>query len=261
MATGLENLSSHMSSLALTEMEWVTSNQGEASTVISHDTKHQNIQSMEPEITSRSDAGISSLLAKRTTAVQDQLHHFRNFLSQPNTQSSVVGPSCATTTSVHSTSAPMLNQTTFCSHMHSNSHMAVEPMVDQNVNAQAVTQGKVVNSCLKDARGMPSNQVSIVAQTSTSAVDTQMEVKECELSKEQQGRPIKESGVSREPSLPDDRPAEGKRLAAEVNFQSQVPSSKNVSSDVKVHPSLVKGITIPTCFLKLMGSFINGLAR
>lgn len=281
MATGLENLSSHMSSLALTEMEWVTSNQGEASTVINHETKHQNIQSTGCDVTLRSEGGVSSLLAKRTTAVQDQLLHFRNFLSQPNTQSSVAGPSCATTTSVHSASAPMLNQTTFCSRLHSNSHATMEPVGDPNVNAQPTIQGKgmqQLNPCLKDTSAMLSNQIAVASQSSTSVLDNQMEVKEHELSKLQQGCMLKESGFARDPSLVDDRAAQGKRLTADViDIQSQVPSSKSLSSDTKSEPSKLdkkdkipsgKGASVPRkrnydpeLFFKVNGKLYQKLGK
>ncbi|PON59792.1 Dual specificity protein kinase TTK [Parasponia andersonii] len=277
MATGLENLSSHMSSLALTEMEWVVGNQGEASTVINHEMKHQNT---ECDITLRSDGGIS-LLAKRTTAVQDQLHHFRNFLSQPNTQSSVVGPSCATTTSVHSTSAPMLNQTTFCSRLHSDSHAALEPMGDLNVNSHPVTQGKILHQsspCVKDDHGMLNDQIAVAAQSSASAVDTQMEVKEYELSKVQQDSVLKESDLAGDPSLLDDRPAEGKRLATgAIDFQSHISSSKSLSSDVKSEHSKLdkqdrvagaKGASVPRkrnydpdLFFKVNGKLYQRLGK
>ncbi|KAL5558350.1 hypothetical protein UlMin_034561 [Ulmus minor] len=234
MATGLENLSSHMGSLALTEMEWVSASQGEASTGINHDLKNQNMQNTESNITFRSDGGISSLLGKRTTAVQDQLHHFRNFLSQPNTQSSVVGASCATTTYVHSTSAPLLNQTTICSRLHSKSHSA-EPLGNFNVTAQPISQGKCMqpsNTCLKDTCGMLGGQIATVAQTSTSATDTQMEVKKEELSKEQQGCVHKESGSDGNLSLKG-RPTDGKQLTADVtDVRSQAPS-KSFTSDVR----------------------------
>lgn len=232
MATGLEILSSHMSSLALTEMEWVAGNQGEASTVINHEMKNQNT---ECDITSRSEVGTSSHLAKRTTAVHDQLQHFRNFFSDPNNQASVVGPSCATTTSVHSTSAPMLNQTTLCSRLHSDSHMALESKGDLNINSHPVTQGKIMQPSsprLKDNAGMLNDQIAIAVQSSNSVVDTQMEVND--FSKVQQGSMLKERDFAGDPSLLDDRPAEGKRVdAGAIDFQSQVPSSKSLPSDVK----------------------------
>ncbi|KAG6655580.1 serine/threonine-protein kinase MPS1 isoform X1 [Carya illinoinensis] len=241
MATGLENLSSHMGSLALTEMEWIASSQVEASTIVNHDSKHRNFQNTESEISLRSDGGITSLLAKRTTAVQDQLHQFKNFLSQPATQSSVVGPSCATTTSVHSTSAPMLNLTTCSSHLHrdSSSHVAVESLGDFNKNASSASQGNMVklsNPSPKDTSGMLIGQASIAAKASNSAMDIRMEVKEYDLSKERQNRVPKESNAPENPSLLDDKSTKG--YAGDVtNVQSQPPLSKNTSSNAKLESS------------------------
>lgn len=232
-----------MGSLALTEMEWIASNQVEASTVVNHDLKHQSFHNTDSEISLRSGAGITSLLAKRTTVVQDQLHQFRNFLSQPSTQSSVVGPSCATTTSVHSTSAPMLNLTTCSSHLHrdSSSHVAVEPLVDINSNSQCKGQGNVVqvsNPSPKNVGEMLIDQKAIAGKASNSAIDTHVEVKQYGLSKEQQGRVPKESDIPENPSLHDNKSTKGKGYAGDVtNVQSQGPLSKNSSSDVKLEPS------------------------
>jgi serine/threonine-protein kinase TTK/MPS1 len=242
MATGLENLSSHMGSLALTEMEWIASNHVEASTVVNHDSKHRNFQNSEPEISLRSDGGIASLLAKRTTAVHDQLHQFRNFLSQPATQSSVVGPSCATTTSVHSTSAPMLNLTTCSTHLHrdSGSHVAVEPLGDFNMHSQNISQGNVVqlsNPLPKDTSGKLIDQKAIAGKASNCAIDTQTEVKEYDLFKEQKDGVTKESNIPENPPLLDNS-TKGKGYAGDVtNVQSQAPLSKGSSSDVKLEPS------------------------
>ena len=240
MATGLENLSSYMGSLALTEMEWIASNQADASTVVNHELKHQSFHNTDSE---RSGAGITSLLAKRTTVVQDQLHQLRNFLSQPATQSSVVGPSCVTTTSVHSTSAPMLNLTTCSSHLHRDSsyHVAVEPLVDININSQCKGQGNAVqlsNPSPKDVGEMLIDQKAIAGKASNSAIDTHVEVKQHDLSKEQQGRVTKESDIPENPSLHDSKSTKGKGYAGDVtDVQSQGPLSKNSSSDVKLETS------------------------
>nr|KYP36585.1 Serine/threonine-protein kinase mph1 [Cajanus cajan] len=116
LATELEILSSHMSSLRFAEMEWVEGNQVEASSSIGF---HQqgNVQKVGFDASLRSDSGVP----KRSVASQDNLQQFRSFLSQPATQSS-----CATTTSVHSTSAPMLNSTTRYSHSHQDGKEAVD---------------------------------------------------------------------------------------------------------------------------------------
>ncbi|KAJ7965615.1 Kinase family protein [Quillaja saponaria] len=242
MATGLENLSSHMSSLALTEMEWVGNTQVEASTVLNPDSKHQNSQNTESEISLRTDGGITSLLAKRTTAVQDQLQQFRNFLSKPATQSSVAGPSCATTTSVHSASAPMLSATTYCSHSRqsSGSHVAVEPLGDLNINNHPVTQGVLVqsNNSLKDACKMSIDQAAVAVQTSISAIDTQVENKEYDLSGVQQASLLKETRIPKHSSSNDDRSTKGKESTSDaVCVQPQVPQPKSSSLDGKLESS------------------------
>eukprot|EP00258_Populus_trichocarpa_P041818 XP_024457837.1 uncharacterized protein LOC7469131 isoform X3 [Populus trichocarpa] len=180
MATGLENLTSHMGSLALTEMEWDVSNQVEVSNVINDETKQQN---MESDLTLRSDGAVPSL-AKRTMVIQNQLHQLRNFLSQPATQSSVVGPSCATTTSVHSTSAPMLNSMTYCSR-ESGSQAAVEPLRDANANSQSFTPGNLEQlspPTLKDTSGMLIDLRAAATRPSTSSIHSQFK----DLPKEQQ---------------------------------------------------------------------------
>ncbi|KAE8666623.1 hypothetical protein F3Y22_tig00112495pilonHSYRG00025 [Hibiscus syriacus] len=56
MVIGLENLSSHMDSLALTEMEWNAVNQVESSTVVKNESKHQPFQNPDSEINLKSDA-------------------------------------------------------------------------------------------------------------------------------------------------------------------------------------------------------------
>lgn len=220
------------------EMEWVSTGQAEASAVINHNTKHQNILNAEPDSCLKSDGGIS-LLEKRTTAIQDQLHQFRNFLSQPMTQSSVVGPSCATTTSVHATSAPML--TSYCSSSHSGSHVAVEPLGDSNVNPQPATHGNMgqpSNASLRGTDAMSSPQRAVAAQPSTSAVDTRNEGKEYDFSKEQKGCMLTESEYRENASLADVKQTEGDRYAGDVaNARSQVTLPPNLCSDTKSEPS------------------------
>uniref|UniRef100_A0A9I9CFZ6 Protein kinase domain-containing protein n=1 Tax=Cucumis melo TaxID=3656 RepID=A0A9I9CFZ6_CUCME len=138
MASGLENLSSHMGSLALlTEMEWTAGNQGEASSVINHDeSKHGSFPNPNTESDMKSNGGIS-MMAQRTPAVEDQLKRFEDFLNQPISQPSF-GPPCPTTTSVHSSSVAMLNSTTYCSHLHheSGGKISTEPLSEFNVNIQ-----------------------------------------------------------------------------------------------------------------------------
>ncbi|KAJ0024551.1 hypothetical protein Pint_08232 [Pistacia integerrima] len=282
MATRMENLSSHMNSLALTEMEWDGSNQVEASTVVNNDSKYQHLRNTESDISLKPDGGISSSLAKRTTVVQDQLHQFRNFLSQPATQVSVVGSSCATSTSIHSTSAPMLNSTTYCSRYQDGSaHGAGKPRGDCNMNSEPVNQADMMQpSCpsLKDINRIQVDQTANSAQVSTSVIDTRVEVQEHELSKEQQGNVIKESCIPKDLSLHDDKSMERRQLAGHItNVQSQAPSSKSSSSDVKLEtfkpekqekPASGKGVSAPRkrnydpdLFFKVNGKLYQRLGK
>ncbi|CAK7347034.1 unnamed protein product [Dovyalis caffra] len=238
MATGLENLSSHMGSLALTEMEWDVSNPVEVSNVINNETKQQNFQNMESDVTLRSDGAVPSL-AKRTIVDQDQLHQLRNFLSQPATQSSVVGPSCATTTSVHSTSAPMLNSTTYCSRLNPESgpQAAVEPLTDANANSQHVNPGNLEHlsrPLLKDTSGMLIDLRPTTVQPSTSAIHSQF--KEHDLPKEKGSVP-EVSDIANNPSHVVDKPTKERGPTdIDTDVQSQPPMSKNPSSDMKLEP-------------------------
>ncbi|KAK6132376.1 hypothetical protein DH2020_033897 [Rehmannia glutinosa] len=79
MATGTDDLLSHMNSLALTEMEWDVGNQVDTSAAIKQDWQHHNFQGMEMDNSLRSEGGISSLLARRKVGVQDQFRQFELF--------------------------------------------------------------------------------------------------------------------------------------------------------------------------------------
>ncbi|KAI9107066.1 hypothetical protein K1719_022594 [Acacia pycnantha] len=235
-ATELENLSSHMGSLALTEMEWAASTQLEGFNLFNQDPKHQSVLQAESELTLKSDGGLNSQLAKRTTAILDHLQQFRSFLNKPATQSSVVGPSCATTTSVHSSSAPMLNSTTHYSQLHVDigSNVAAEPLRENNVNSHLITQGVVKSSStLKETNKMSVDQASVVPSSATNAG---IPSKDVDLCKEQQGSLLKESNISK--STCDDKPSKGKGSADVTNIQSQAPMSRTSFSDVKLDSSM-----------------------
>ncbi|MBA0566141.1 hypothetical protein Golob_010986, partial [Gossypium lobatum] len=239
MATGLENLSSYMGSLALTEMEWNTVNQVETSTVVNNESKHSHFQNLESEIVLKSDGGISSL-AKRTTIVQDQIHHLRNFLGQPVTQSSVVGSSCATTTSIHSSSVPMLNLTTYCSRTQEEggSHVAKEPPGDSDVNRQLLNQGDMLQQGFSSKKEMSRMLVDQAAQASTSGNNAQLEVNEFDLSKRQEGSLVTQNELSKDSFPQNDKSIKGQEIAGCVtSIQSQPPLSKDLNSDLKLEPS------------------------
>lgn len=206
------------------EMECDVNNQVEASTITNPNLKRQNIQSTELDVSLRSDGGISSLLGKRTVGSQDQMHQFGNFLSRPMTQSSVVGSSC-TTTLVNSTSVPMLNSTTYCSlsHQESSHHVAVESLGEFNVNPQPIPHGNMVQPPCSS-----SDQKANDVHVSTSAIATQIKIKEVGPTKEHQGSVLKESNTPKDSLLTD---------KSTTDVQSQAPLSKNSASDMKLEPS------------------------
>ncbi|XWS21589.1 hypothetical protein CRYUN_Cryun30bG0067200 [Craigia yunnanensis] len=242
MATGLENLSSYRGSLALTEMECDAVNQVEASTVVNNESKHRHFQNTESDIILKSDGCISSL-AKRTTVIQDQIHQLSNFLGQPLTQSSVVGSSCATTTSIHSSSAPMLNLTTYCScsHQEGGSLVAKEPLGDFGANRQLGNQGHMLQQpfpSTKEMNRMLVDQTALAAQASTSGNDAQVEVKEFDLSRKQEESLANENELSKDPRPQYAKSIKGQDFAGDAtNIQRHAPLSTDVTSDVKLEPS------------------------
>ncbi|XP_010664251.1 serine/threonine-protein kinase MPS1 isoform X4 [Vitis vinifera] len=268
------------------EMEWDVSNQVEAPTDVNHDLKHGYFQNLESDVTSRSDGGISSLLAKKPVLAQDQLHRFRNFLqsdiNHPMTQASVAGSSCATTISVHATSAPVINSTTYCSSSHQDisPHLAVETLGDVNLNSQPISKGDVMQPShppSKSTSGVIVDRTAIAAQASSSSIDTQSKVKEYGFS-EQQDRVPNERDIPKNPSPLDDNSTKGKGFTGDVtDLQSQVPLSKSSSSDVKLETSKSekqekvvsgKGSSVPRkknydpdMFLKVNGKLYQRLGK
>ncbi|XP_029130948.1 probable serine/threonine-protein kinase mps1 isoform X2 [Cajanus cajan] len=210
----------------------------EASIEFNQHMKNQNVQQVESETSLISEGGKSSLLPKRTIVTQDHLHQFKNFLSQPATHSSIVGPSCPTTTSVHSTSAPMLNSITHCSHscIDSGSHVAAEPYGNLSVNPHPIAPGAVKspNNSLKDTNRMSIDQVASAVQACTSLVDAELTFKQSNPYKDQQGCMLKETSISKYTSCCDDMLSKGEESAAVTNIQPQAPIS---SSDVKLESS------------------------
>ncbi|XP_010521234.1 PREDICTED: serine/threonine-protein kinase mph1-like [Tarenaya hassleriana] len=119
------------------DMDLDATNQAVASNLVANnESRHQNFQTVESEINVKSESGVSSSLAK----ILDQQDSFRNFLDRPISHCSVVGSSCATTTSIHMSSAPILNATTYmsCSYVEGNRNTTMEPSADSNANPRAV---------------------------------------------------------------------------------------------------------------------------
>ncbi|KAL6525151.1 hypothetical protein OROMI_030744 [Orobanche minor] len=151
MATGTDDLLSHMNSLALTETEWDVANQD-----IKQDSQHHNFQSME-------------IANRRKMGVQDQFHHFGSFLqsdlSNAMTQSSAVGSSCVTSTLINSTSAPMIGSTTYST--------------QHETNGSQLDVAQPPNSLPQYAGGMVSHdphQSAVISQPISSSAAISMEV-------------------------------------------------------------------------------------
>ncbi|KAK2388206.1 serine/threonine-protein kinase MPS1 [Trifolium repens] len=233
-AIELENLSSYMGSLGFTEMEYVEGNEPEDSIGINNDdnddSKQPKVQQVETDFSLRSDGG----MPRRTTVTRDNLQQFRNFLSQPATQSSVVGP-CATTTSVHSTSAPMMNSTTRL-HRESGSRVVAEPLGEIGVYpiAERVMESENTDASMEKDDKMLVDKAAISVQASDSCVDAELASRECDQSKEQQECLLKETDNSKYASCGGDKMTKMKEPADVANVHRLVPKT---SLDVKSESS------------------------
>ncbi|GMH21829.1 hypothetical protein Nepgr_023672 [Nepenthes gracilis] len=241
VATGMDNLCSHMGSLALTETEWNIGSQAEPSNIANNEPKYQNLRIREMDGGMRTD-GVSSFAIRRS-ALQDQLQHLRNFLESevghPMTQSSFVGSSCATTTSVHATSAPMLNATTNCSfsHQESVSCVAVGSLPDANLNSQHLGLGVGVQQSYSSSKlnsAIVTDQAAIAGQTLSSGIYAQIGVEEIK-----PNYVPKESNISKDPYV-QDKSIKGTGHAGDASeVPLRCPSLKDSSCDVKLEPSEV----------------------
>ncbi|XP_027093223.1 serine/threonine-protein kinase MPS1 [Coffea arabica] len=216
------------------EMEWDGSNQTEAPTALSHRLQHQIIQSEEVDPESR----ISSSLA-RNSGVTDQLHQFGNFIqndtSQPMTQSSVVGMSCATTTLINPGSAPNLNSTTYCSQTHqtSRSKLGLESAGDIEIKFQPVQPELLPSDPPSKCNStVLSHQAATAAHVSIGTPEANLEAKNCIMPNEKECIVPKESDNSRNPQTL------GGTSAAEdhIAVHPEPPSSKVQALDVKLEP-------------------------
>ncbi|XP_042496077.1 serine/threonine-protein kinase MPS1-like isoform X2 [Macadamia integrifolia] len=235
------------------KMEWIGSNRVEISTANDHNLKQR--ESQQPEvlgISLRSDGGISSLLAKRSALYQDQRHQSMTFIGKdiahPMTQSSLVVSTCATTTSVHSLSAPMLTSKTYTSCLQdSSSRMDKEPLEELKGNPQPTAQGDAVKPCstFQYNSEMVIDQKDIPNQSSAFAFDAALRVNDHGILKVQQDCNVKECEQPHNAQVDhgkgsqfDDKPKEGKEFPVNgPDVTCQAPSSRNTYSDVKLEPS------------------------
>ncbi|KAF9599900.1 hypothetical protein IFM89_001846 [Coptis chinensis] len=250
MATGTELISSHMSSLALTEMDWDASNLVEAPAVHNHDRKQRDPQQVEvSDISLRSDGGISSLLAKRSMLMQSSFLGTEN--NHPMTQSSALGSSCRTTFSVHSKSAPLLNSTTYSPRpcQDGNSHMEMEPLEEPNVNPQPMSRGnqpQLLYPTYQCTSGMLADSSAAPTQMSISSLETPVGVKDHRESNGQKHFASKEinrlvdglvDNAKSSSALEDKSTKEKGHLGDVTDVQSQAPMTKGSFTNVQAEPS------------------------
>ncbi|KAI3972881.1 hypothetical protein MKX01_019539 [Papaver californicum] len=237
MATEMDYLSSHMSSVTFTEMDCDVNSHVEMAADNNYNTNQQHSQKL--RILERSTSGISSLLAKRSMLVQDQQHQFSE---NPIIQSSVVESSCATTTSVHSRSAPMLSSTTYDAQScrGNTSHMEIENV---ETNPQAKNLGFSVHPPCSTSQSGSAVLADQPTQASVSAMETSLVHQN---SKGQQGCTLVgtdglKDGVvdhAKGSSLVHDNSAKGKGFSADTtDVQSQAPQTKSSYSDARLEPS------------------------
>ncbi|XP_010428856.1 PREDICTED: probable serine/threonine-protein kinase mps1 [Camelina sativa] len=166
------------STITSQDMEWDATNQADASHLGARTgSRHQNLHTVDSDISLKSEYKVSSSLAK----IQGQLGDFRNFLNQPKTQCSAVGSSCATTTLIHSSSAPMLNATTHVSRSY------VE--ADSNAKPHAVQSQGNLPSCYpssKDSNILHADKDPPASEMPASTNDPEVRIKETDKSKQQQ---------------------------------------------------------------------------
>ncbi|KAG2324400.1 hypothetical protein Bca52824_007128 [Brassica carinata] len=227
------------STVTSNDMEWDKTNQAEAS-------KYQNLQSVDSEISLKSEYKVSSSLAK--------MGEFRNFLNQPASQCSVMGSSCATTTSIHSSSAPMLNATTQVSHSY------VEP----DPNAVPVpSQGNLASfrPSSKDSNVLHANKNGPLSEMPTSAVVPEVSFKETNMSKQQQCTTLLEAPMVSSTHGSDATARVQDDLLTSVCSQPQKPDKQEKVASSKGPSAPRKRNYDPDLFFKVNGKLYQRLGK
>ncbi|RWR90161.1 putative serine/threonine-protein kinase mps1 isoform X1 [Cinnamomum micranthum f. kanehirae] len=243
--TRMDDLSSHMNYLALTENGYRMSDRVGSSTVNDQGLKQLNYQHTGvSDITMKSS--VTCLSTKTSAPVHDHdfLDFFRKDVVQPTTKSLVAGSSCMSTTSVHSLSAPMLNSTTYnqCSHRDSHSHLDTGPLNDFSLNLQPIIQGYAAPTSSPSFQGIhiaSGRQTAVSTQVSSSAPDTSIEVPDLSL--------FKVSGsVKKESDGSPDRLVGHKK---DAHFDEKMAKEKGISgdgSDLQPHDPPRKNLNVNT---------------
>ncbi|CAN4081353.1 unnamed protein product [Withania somnifera] len=208
------------------EMDWDVGNQMEVVTAASQALRDQNIHTTDVD-----GNGDSSLLANKTLGVADQIHQFRNFLrndlSHLMTQASVVGSSCSTTL-INSTSAPMLNSTTYYpqSHLASNS---MESLGECKLKSEHLMQSSFPYP--KNENRISADQAATAVPSSTTETDS--EVKRANLAEGPKTSMLIKRDMPKDTSPHEDISAK----ECVTDIQSEAPLSKVSSSNMKLEPS------------------------
>ncbi|KAJ8551222.1 hypothetical protein K7X08_000592 [Anisodus acutangulus] len=209
------------------EMDWDVGNQMEAVTAASQILRNQNIQTTDVD-----GNGNSSLLANRTLGVADQIHQFSNFLrndlSHPMTQASVVGSSCTATTLINSTSAPMLNSTTYCPQSHP-ARNSMESLGERKLKSEHPMQSSYPFS--KNENRLAADQTAIAVPSSTTETDS--EVKRPNVAEGPKNSTLIKGDMPKDTSPLEDNSA--KECVTDIH--SGAPLSKVSSSNMKLEPS------------------------
>ncbi|XP_077224459.1 serine/threonine-protein kinase MPS1-like isoform X2 [Tasmannia lanceolata] len=244
------------------------------------DLKQRDFHHTEMSNTSTRTGGGTGLSGKTGVQVHDQ--HLMDFLGKDSlnhtTQSSLAGSSCATTTSVHSMTAPMLNSTTYNprSHRDSCSYMEIEPL-----DPQPITQGDLgvpsslaFHSTSVDCAVL-TRQTAVSTQVSSSAPETSFGVQDHSLSKGQ-GSSIKERErlegglVDHGKAVRfDEKPTKGNGLSGDAMKKSSSNVSLGPSQESKLEKAISgrgssatrKKIYDPDLFFKVNGKLYQKLGK
>ncbi|KAJ4963104.1 hypothetical protein NE237_023043 [Protea cynaroides] len=223
------------------KMERIGRNRLETSTVNDHELKQQEIQQPEVlDVSLGSDVGISSLLAKRNALYQDQQHQLMAFngkdSSHPMIQSSLVGSTCVTRTSVHSSISPMPNSMNTSCLQDSGSLMDIEPQPTAQVDAvPPCSTFQSSSGTVIDQKAFP-NQASVFSFNPTLGIDDHGPLRvqqDCNMKECKQPHDA-HVGHGKGPQF-DDKPKKGKEFPGDgPDGISQVPSTRNSYSNVKL---------------------------
>ncbi|KZV42819.1 serine/threonine-protein kinase mph1 [Dorcoceras hygrometricum] len=263
---------------ATCEMEWDAGDHVDSSAAVSEVWRHQNFQRMEVDINSlKSESGFSSLPSRRTMGVQDQLHKFPNFLqndlSNAMTQSSGLGSSCATSTLINPSCAPMISSTTYCSQPHqmSGSTLGFKPSAEAEAQLDVVPP---VHSSSKHAGGVISHQSAIPPQATSSNSAMSMELSkssvlskellsispsECDIPKDS----FHEQNNSTAGNLQDKKsePPLSKVASSEANLENSKAQKLEVGASSKAASTTRKKGYDPDLFFKVNGKLYQRLGK